>query len=83
MLKSKFFRESTFTINISKAPVLTEFSSFFCQIEMNAHATVWKNEKFTLTQNFFRQINYLFSNFVSKIVIFTKFLPKKSESKFP
>ena len=28
-------------------------------------------------------MNYVFSNFVSKNVTFTKYLPKKSENKFP
>ena len=31
----------------------------------------------------FRQINYLVGNLFSKNVVFTKFLPKKCESKFP
>ena len=38
--------------------------------------TVWKNEKFTVTEKKFRQIN-----FFSKNVTFTKFLQQKS--KFP
>ena len=92
--------------------------------------TLWKNQKLTLTEFFFRLINYLvislvntlvsrnfcqntvrvnfsnfhtahcgnyrnflspkpissnqlFSDFFSKIVTFTKFLPKMSERKFP
>ena len=44
--------------------------------------TVWINEKFTLTEEKFRQINYLFSNFSSETVTFTKFLPKMRESEF-
>ena len=32
---------------------LTEF------LQKSAQCTVWKNEKFTLTQKIFRQINYL------------------------
>ena len=43
-----------------------EFMSFHVKINRNHYAlqsnmetTVWKNEKFTLTQNFSRQINYL------------------------
>ena len=41
----------------------------------------WKNEKFTLTEIFFRQINS--SDLFSICIAFTKFLPKKHESKFP
>ena len=36
----------------------------------------------TLTEKFCRLINY-FSNFFSKTVTFTKFLPKMRESEFP
>ena len=39
--------------------------------------TVWKNEKFTLTRKIFRQINYIFCEFFSKCVTFTKLLPRK------
>ena len=45
-------------------------------------SVAWKNEKFTLTEKIFRQINYLVISLNSKYVGFTKFLPKKSES-FP
>ena len=38
--------------------------------------TVWKNEKKISS-------NQLFSNFFSKTVTFTKFLPEMRESKFP
>ena len=44
--------------------------------------TVWKNEKFTLTEKKLRQMNYIFSSFFSENVTFTKFLSKKSDSKF-
>ena len=43
--------------------------------------TVWKNEKFTVTQK--NSSNQLFSVFFSKTVTFTKFLSKKFDSKFP
>ena len=36
--------------------------------------TVWKNEKFSLTEKIFREINLLSEN-----VYFTEFLPKKVE----
>ena len=45
--------------------------------------TVWKNEKFGLTEKIFRQINSLVSDLFSKTVAFTKLLPKKCETKFP
>ena len=48
-------------------------SQNFC--EKCVHSTVWKNEKFTVTQEKFRQINS------SKNVTFTKFLPKIGETK--
>ena len=38
--------------------------------------------KFHSNLNFFRQIIYV-SNFISKNVVFTKFMSKKSESQFP
>ena len=41
--------------------------------------TVWKNGKFSLTQNIFRQINSLVTYLFSKTVTFTKFLPKLRE----
>ena len=44
---------------------------------MFSHITMWENEKFTLTEKKFRQINF------SKTVTFTKYLPKMGESKFP
>ena len=43
---------------------------------------MWKNEKFSLTENYFREINSLVISF-SKDVTFTKFLPKKLEREFP
>ena len=43
--------------------------------------TVWKNETFTLTGK--NSSAQLYSNFFSKTVTFTRFLPKKRESKFP
>ena len=43
---------------------------------------MWKNEKFSLTERKFRQINYLSSNFFSKTVAFTKFLPIKCVREF-
>ena len=43
--------------------------------------TVWKLQKFNLTEKIFRQITYLVISSTS--VTFTKFLSKKSESKFP
>ena len=43
--------------------------------------TLWKNGKFTVTLEKFRQINS--STFFSKNVTFTKFLSKKCDSKFP
>ena len=51
------------------------------------HGSVWKNEKFTLTEKIFRQINYLVISLV-KNDAFTEFLPKKCENtwkwlKFP
>ena len=54
----------------------------FFRFSTVAVCTLWKNEKFTLTEFLFSS-NHLFSNFVSKTITFTKFLPKKSESKFP
>ena len=45
------------------------------------HATVWKSEKFTLTEIFFSW-NQLFSNYFSKHVGFTRLLSKLCESKF-
>ena len=47
------------------------------------HSTLWKLRKFTLTEKKFRQITYVFSNFFSKTVTFTKFLPKMREREFP
>ena len=44
------------------------------------HYTVWKNEKFTLTE---KTSNQIFSSSFSKHVTFTKFLSKMCESKFP
>ena len=43
---------------------------------------MWKIEKFTLTEIFFRQMNYLHSNLISKNVVFTKNLSKKCKSKY-
>ena len=44
---------------------------------------LWMNEKFTLTVNILRQINYIISDFFSICIGFTKFLLKKRESHFP
>ena len=64
--------------------VKTLLSRNFCQKCVredfcNLHTTVWKNEKFGLTEKIFRQINS--SNFLSKNVAFTKFLPKMCKAK--
>ena len=48
----------------------------------HTHSTVWKNEKFSLTEKKFSW-NQLFSNFFSKTVTFKKFCPKKREREFP
>ena len=45
--------------------------------------TLWKLQTFTLTEKKFRQINYLVISIVKPLHTFTKFLPKKRESKFP
>ena len=43
-----------------------------------SHVTVLKNEKFTLTYEN-TSSNQLLSNFITKTIVFTKFLPKKCE----
>ena len=48
---------------------------------MSFYCTVWKIEKFTVTQKK-NSSNQLFSIFFSKYVTFTKFLSKKCDSKF-
>ena len=40
-------------------------------------STLWKKEKYIITEKNFRQINYLV---ISSIVTFTNFVPKKCES---
>ena len=60
-----------------------DFTKFFRQ---NDHSiVVWKKREILLSDQFFREINYLFSNCFSKNVIFTiftKFLSKKFEKEF-
>ena len=50
------------------------------KIFQNSVTTLWKNQKFTLTNKI--SSNQLLSNFFSKTVTFTKFLPKMRESEF-
>ena len=64
---------------MTKKNLVRENFSFFHNCVL--HITVWKNEKFTLTEEKFREINSC--KFFNKNVAFTKFLSKKCESKFP
>ena len=48
-------------------------------VSIRAQCGKWKNYIFSLKQN---SSNWLFGNFFSKTVTFTKFLPKESESTF-
>ena len=50
--------------------------------DMSFYCTVWKIEKFTVTQKK-NSSNQLFSIFFSKYVTFTKFFSKMCDSKFP
>ena len=50
----KFRESNVFTKEIARVNLTKYFLVRHC-----VHSTVWKNEKFTLTQNFSRQINYL------------------------
>ena len=54
--------------------VLDDFSTLHNSVEKRKILSHWK---------FFREISYLVNNFFSKNIAFTKFLPEKSESKFP
>ena len=73
------FRESNrFTKEITKQLIWRNI--FFSESNFSFyHTTVWKYEKFGLTEIIFRQINSLV--LFSKTVTFTKFLPKKCETK--
>ena len=42
-----------------------------------SHTTVWKNQKFSLTKNFFREINYLVTSLVK--MMFSRNFCQKSE----
>ena len=48
----------------------------------NKSAPLWQNQKCTLTEKIFRQINHLLNNFFSRTVTFTKFLPKSVRANF-
>jgi len=87
--KTKIFRQINY---LADSLVKLLLSRNFCQKWMDESKfpsfenygymymyTLWKNQKFTLTEFFFSS-NQLFSNFFSEYVSFTKFLPKYSES---
>ena len=90
------FPNTLFSSKIEWNQTLTQFCINFTEISQKLrkisdrknsslstlwHSTVWKNEIFTITQNI--SSNQLISIFFSKNVTFTKFLSKKSDSKFP
>ena len=82
MKSSKFSREIVRSCQLFrevKRNMKIDFTNYYRKTRM--FYKVWKNEKFTLTEKIMSS-NQLSSNFFSNTVTFTKFLPKKSESKF-
>ena len=62
---------------------LANFDFTWSDIKIRITLIVWKTIENYYHQKIFRQISYIFSDFFSNFVAFTKFLPKKCESKFP
>ena len=86
LISSKNISSSQFFSNFFlKKVTFTNFCKKYVRLNFHTmNITVWKNEKFSFTDKKFHLINYLFSNYFSKIktIAFTKFLPKLRESKF-
>ena len=79
-LSTEFFRQINYlVILIILLLVKTSFSQIF--FSKKCESTVWKNEKFSLTEKKISS-NQLFSDFFSKTIAFTKFLRKKCEREF-
>ena len=76
---NQLFTKALYTKSFWRKKLLWQWISRFPHC--GAQCTVWKNERFGLTEKIFRLINS--SDLFSKTVAFTKFLPKKCETKFP
>ena len=61
--------------------ILSSLKKYYVKTITSVENTVWKNEKFSLTEIFFSS-NQLFSSFFSRTINFTKFLWKKCEREF-